>query len=98
MSFAPFIAFAVILLAWGGPIVLLFAERTRFLAPWLLALAVSGTAAAYALGGTEVGNMVGILCGPSVVAVLIYLILRWGFRSSPRTAQSRRTTRFRGDT
>ncbi|MFJ6699972.1 hypothetical protein ACIQM4_28495 [Streptomyces sp. NPDC091272] len=75
--------FIVVLVSWGGPIVLLFAERTRFLAPWLLALAVSGTAAAFAFGGADDGTTMAILSAPSAVAVLIYGLIRWGFRDSP---------------
>ncbi|MFI0976437.1 hypothetical protein ACH4SP_05360 [Streptomyces sp. NPDC021093] len=91
MAFIPLVAFVVVLVAWGGPVVLLFAERTRFLAPWILVFAVSGTGAAYVLGGAEEGAAVGILSAPSVVAVLIYLLLCWGFRSRVHLAPHRRT-------
>ncbi len=82
--------FAVLLLAWGGPVVLLFSERTRFLAPWLLLLAVSGTGTAYALGGTAEGGTAAVLSAPGVVAVSIYLLLCWGFRSRVRVLPHRR--------
>ncbi|GHH55922.1 hypothetical protein [Streptomyces candidus] len=100
MVFALYIAFAVavLLLTWAGPIVLLLAARTRFLAPWLLAVAVTGIAAAYALGSAETGSMAMVFFGPSVVTVLIYLGLRWGFRESPRTGENGRTLRSREDT